>query len=53
MVLLKLSLARYQDSEQDQGAVKGEEYHEKSFERVPIAKCTFTLFQFFFESLIH
>ena len=35
MVLLKLSLARYQDSGQDQSTVKGEEYHEKSSAQVP------------------
>ena len=35
MVLPKLSLARYQDSGQDQGTVKGEEHHEKSSTQVP------------------
>ena len=35
MVLPKLSLARYQDSGQDQGTVKGEGYHEKSSTQVP------------------
>ena len=35
MVLPKLSLARYQDSGQDQSTVKGEEYHEKSSAQVP------------------
>ena len=35
MVLTKLSLARYQDSGQDQSTVKGEEYHEKSSAQVP------------------
>ena len=35
MVLPKLSLARYQDSGQDQGTVKGEGFHEKSSAQVP------------------